>query len=97
MPSNTPTPTSTSSTTPAPAAIGATAGGITPELLTAAQAAKLAGCGQRTWWRWSRSGLAPAPIKIGLGTRPAVRYRRAELLQWIQGGCKPVDGKGNWR
>jgi predicted DNA-binding transcriptional regulator AlpA len=92
-----PTPTSTSSTTPAPAAIGATAGGITPELLTERQAAELLGMGSRTLWRHSRSGTCPAPVKIGRGTRPAVRYRRAELLQWIQGGCKPVDGKGNWR
>jgi hypothetical protein len=32
-----------------------------PALLTSKQAAKLAGCGERTWWRWSRSGIAPAP------------------------------------
>jgi len=63
---------------------------IFPELLTTAQAAALAGVGQRTWWRWTRSGLAPAPIKIGPGPHAAVRYRRAEIEAWIAAGCKPV-------
>lgn len=65
---------------------------IVPALLTTAQAAKLAGVGERTWWRWTRSGLAPRPIKIGLGPRAAVRYRRADVLAWIEGGCKPLEG-----
>jgi len=68
---------------------------VTPELLTTKQAAKLAGCGERTLWAWSRSGLAPAPVKIGHGTRPAVRYRRSEILTWIAGGCKPVGGRAD--
>lgn len=72
-------------------------GGITPELLTTGEAARLAGCGERTFWAWSRSGLAPAPLKIGLGLRPAVRYRRSELLQWIQEGCPRVDKGDNQR
>lgn len=66
---------------------------IVPELLSSRQAARLAGCGERTWWAWSRSGLAPRPITIGHGVRPAVRYRRSEILAWIQGGCQPVDGR----
>ena len=71
---------------------------ITPQLLTTAEAAKLAGVGERTWWRWTRCGLAPRPISIGLGTRPAVRYRRSDLLQWIDAGCPRVDnGKGGGR
>lgn len=65
--------------------------GITPELLTTAEAARLAGCGERTFWRWSRCGLAPRPLTIGIGTRPAVRYRRSELLQWIEAGCPRVE------
>jgi predicted DNA-binding transcriptional regulator AlpA len=65
---------------------------IEPELLTSKQAAELAGCGERTWWRWSRSGIAPRPISIGLGLRPAVRYRRAEIMTWIQAGCPRCDG-----
>ncbi|NLY02218.1 MAG: helix-turn-helix domain-containing protein, partial [Rhodopirellula sp.] len=64
-----------------------TAGGIQAELLTCKEAAQLAGCGERTWWSWTRSGLAPKPIAIGYGLRPAIRYRRSEILQWIQQGC----------
>jgi predicted DNA-binding transcriptional regulator AlpA len=67
--------------------------GMTPELLTTKQAAQLAGCGERTFWAWSRSGLAPAPVKIGYGTRPAVRYRRGEIMGWIAAGCPRVDGR----
>jgi predicted DNA-binding transcriptional regulator AlpA len=65
-----------------------------PELLTTKQAAELCGCGERTLWSWSRSGIAPAPVKIGIGLRPAVRFKRAELLQWIQEGC-PRVGRGD--
>jgi predicted DNA-binding transcriptional regulator AlpA len=81
------------SPTPATPSFAAT-DGIVPELLTTKQAAALAGCGERTFWAWSRSGLAPAPLKIGLGLRPAVRYRRADILAWIAAGCPRVDGKG---
>lgn len=65
---------------------------LAPELLTSSEAAQLAGVGERTWWRWSRSGLAPAPIKIGIGPRPAVRFSRAAILDWISRGC-PHCGK----
>ena len=54
-----------------------------PPLLTTKQTAKLCGCGERTLWRWSRSGIAPAPVKIGGGIRAAVRFRRDEYLAWI--------------
>ena len=64
--------------------------GIQPALLTTAQAAKLAGVGTRTWWRWTNSGLAPAPVRIGLGPRAAVRYRREEIEHWIAEGCPSV-------
>ena len=69
--------------------------GIVPELLTTRQAAALAGVGERTLWRWSRSGICPAPIKIGIGPRPAVRFRRSEILAWIDSGCQPVDGRAD--
>jgi predicted DNA-binding transcriptional regulator AlpA len=71
-----------------------TAAGITPELLTSRQAAELCGIGERTLWSWSRSGLAPRPLQIGLGLRPAVRFSRQTLLEWIAGGCKPVKTPG---
>ena len=62
---------------------------ITPELLTTKQAAKLCGIGERTLWRWSRSGIAPAPVKIG----GAVRFRRDEYMTWIEAGCPRCDGR----
>lgn len=68
-------------------------GGIVPELLTSKQAAELLAVGERTLWRWSRSGRAPRPIKIGDGPRAAVRFRRGELLQWIATGCRPTEGR----
>ncbi|NLF73306.1 MAG: helix-turn-helix domain-containing protein [Candidatus Anammoximicrobium sp.] len=68
--------------------------GIVPELLTTKQAAELASVGERTWWSWTRSGLAPRPLQIGHGTRPAVRYRRSDIMAWIASGCPRVDGKG---
>jgi len=68
---------------------------IVPELLTTKQAAELCGVGERTYWAWSRSGLAPPPVYIGLGTRPACRHRRSGILAWIKGGCKPVDGRAD--
>ena len=71
----------------------AAASGVVPELLTTKQAAALVGCGERTFWAWSRSGLAPAPLKIGLGLRPAVRYRRTDIMAWIAAGCPRVDGR----
>ena len=61
---------------------------IVPELLTTAQAAKLLGIGERTLWRHSRSGTAPAPVTIG-GT---VRFQRTKLLAWIADGCPRIDG-----
>ena len=60
---------------------------IFPELLSTAEAARLCGMGERTLWRHSRSGLAPKPVKIG----GLVRYRRQELLEWIENGCQKAD------
>lgn len=57
---------------------------IVPELLTTAEAARLCNVGERTLWRWSRCGIAPAPLKIG---GSAVRYRRDEYLAWIDQRC----------
>lgn len=62
-----------------------------PELLTVKQAAALCGCGERTWWRWTRSGLAPRPVQIGHGRRPACRWPKQNLLDWISRGCPRTD------
>lgn len=57
------------------------------ELLTTRQAASLLSVGERTLWRWSRSGLAPAPLKVG---GSCVRFRRQDLINWIANDCQPV-------
>ena len=62
-----------------------------PELLTEPQTAELAGFSGRTWRRMTRSGVAPAPLRIGRGSRPMIRFRKSEILAWIENGCKPVD------
>jgi excisionase family DNA binding protein len=56
------------------------------ELLTAAEAAEVAGVAKRSWWRYVSSGKAPAPVRLG----GAVRWRRSELAEWIQAGCPRV-------
>lgn len=58
-----------------------------PPLLKTCEAAALANVGERSFWRWSRAGIAPAPIKIG----GVVRYRRDEIMAWIEAGCPRVD------
>lgn len=66
-----------------------------PALLTSKLAAQLCGCGERTLWRWSRSGVCPRPVRIGSGIRPSIRFRRDELLAWIADGCPLVDGRAD--
>jgi excisionase family DNA binding protein len=56
------------------------------ELLTAKEAAEVAGVAKRSWWRYVSSGKAPAPVRLG----GAVRWRRSELAEWIQAGCPRV-------
>lgn len=75
--------------------MAATAEKVTvPELLTTAEVAKLISAGERTVWRWSRSGAMPAPLKLNPGRQGAVRFRRADILEWIADGCPRVDGRG---
>jgi excisionase family DNA binding protein len=64
------------------------------ELLTTADVAKLLSCGERTIWRWSRSGAMPAPLKLNPGRQGAVRFRRVDIMEWINAGCPRVDGRG---
>ena len=57
------------------------------ELLTTKEVAKMVNAGERTVWRWSRSGIMPAPLKIG---GKAVRFRRADITAWVEEGCPVV-------
>ena len=63
-----------------------------PALITEAQAAELVGIKPRTWRRMSRSGVAPAPVKLGKGERPMIRFRTSELKAWLEAGCPLVEG-----
>lgn len=58
-----------------------------PPLLKIKQVVQLTGIPERTYWRWSRCGLAPTPVKIGTGVKPAVRYSRDDILEWMAAGC----------
>jgi len=68
---------------------------IVPELLTLPQAAALCGLGQRTLWRYAHSGIAPRPLKLGQGRQGASRFRRSDILAWIEAGCPRVDGRAS--
>jgi prophage regulatory protein len=61
---------------------------VVPELLRSVEAARMLSIGTRTLWRWSRSGKMPRPVKIADGT---VRFRTAELKEWIAAGCPHVS------
>lgn len=76
-------PTSVVRMVPPPAVDVSAPPTIVAELLTTAEAAALLNVGERTLWRWSRSGQAPRPVKIG----GVVRYRRGEYMAWIADGC----------
>jgi len=60
-----------------------------PELLTLREVAALCNVSERTLWGWANSGTSPAPLRIGRGT---VRYARAAYVEWIESGCRPLNG-----
>lgn len=55
------------------------------ELLDADTAAAMVGVSRATWDRMRSAALVPAPVKLNNGT--ITRWRRAELVQWIEDGC----------
>lgn len=67
--------------------------------LTAAEAATLLGrVNPRTITRWARAGLIPA-YPLGEGRRRLWRFRRADLLRWMQArrtGLDPIAGSRDW-
>lgn len=52
-------------------------------LLTAEQAWTLCGLSKSAWYKYHSAGKIPAPVRIG----GALRWRRDELLAWINAGC----------
>jgi predicted DNA-binding transcriptional regulator AlpA len=60
---------------------------VSAELLDVkAVALLLGGCSVRHVYRLSDSGRMPRPIKLGI----LVRWRRAELMTWLDSGCQPI-------
>ncbi len=53
-------------------------------------AAMLGDCSVRHVRRLTDGGRMPSPIKLGA----LIRFRRAEIESWIDGGCKPVRTVG---
>jgi prophage regulatory protein len=53
------------------------------ELLSADEAAAMAGVARRSWWRYVSAGKAPAPVRLG----GSVRWRKTQLVEWIAAGC----------
>jgi predicted DNA-binding transcriptional regulator AlpA len=52
-------------------------------LIPATEAAALAGVSRATWHRLRAAGKVPPAVKLGR----AVRWRRADLVLWIELGC----------
>lgn len=60
---------------------------VAAELLDVrAVAALLGGCSTRHVFRLADAGRMPKPIRLG----SLVRWRRAEVMRWIEGGCRPI-------
>ena len=60
---------------------------VSAELLDVrAVASLLGGCSTRHVYRLADTGRMPRPIRLGT----LVRWRRAEVMSWIDGGCQPI-------
>jgi predicted DNA-binding transcriptional regulator AlpA len=62
-----------------------------PLFLKPHQMARLFGVSLRTLWRWRSGKLIPEPVKSG----NVVRWRRAEVLQWVADRCPGLDESDN--
>jgi len=59
---------------------------LTAALLDVRAVAALLDCSPRHIYRLADSGRMPRPVKLG----QLVRWRRAELQEWLNAGCPPV-------
>ena len=59
------------------------AAAVRPLLLDAREASMLCGVSLRSWHRLVSSGDVPQPVRIGHGR--LVRWRRADLEDWVAG------------
>ena len=56
------------------------------ELVGVRDVARMLGCSGRHVYRLSDAGKMPRPVKLG----QLVRWRRAELIGWLDAGCPSV-------
>lgn len=61
--------------------------GTAPLMMTADEIATCLGISSRTVWRLKAKGDLPKPVKLGR----AVRWRKSDILQWIEQGCPASD------
>ncbi len=62
------------------------AAAVTPEALTADQAAVLCGVSRSKWYDLDAAGQCPAPVEIG-DSGGCRRWLRSELLAWLRAGA----------
>ena len=61
------------------------------EILTAREAQRLLKIGRTKLWDLTRRNEIPA-YRIGRGNRSSLRYKRGELLRWLDGNRVNGDG-----
>ena len=61
------------------------------EILTAREAQRLLKIGRTKLWDLTRKNEIPA-YRVGSGNRSSLRYKRGELLRWLEGNR--VNGSG---
>lgn len=60
-------------------------------LITVEEFAKLMRTSVRSIWRWNSAHAIPKPVRVGR----AVRWRREEVMEWINAGCPSVTSRDN--
>jgi len=60
-------------------------------LLPVDQVAEMLQVSTRTLWRLQSEGKIIGPVKIGR----SVRWRKDQLLRWIEAGCPPCSDKSS--
>lgn len=61
-------------------------------LMTAQEAWMLCGMKKTTWYKNQSRKKIPAPVRVN----GFIRWRRQEILDWIEAGCPP-QSKWMWR
>ena len=67
--------------------------GLQQLLLRSVDAAAVCGVSERTWRRWSATGLVPAPLRIG----GMSRWNYAELAAWASAGSPSRERWGEMK